>query len=313
MTAVLLIIAWFIGLWLAAQVNVLVTIWLLIGSACLMAAGLAGRYPRWRLVLACACLLAWGAARYTTAIPVIDASHIAYYNNSRDITLTGLVVDEPDVRDRFINLRVAVDTAVFSDGTTLPVTGQILVTTFRFPEVPYGTVVALNGRLETPPENEEFSYKNYLARQGVHSLMALPSLTVLAENQGNPLYQAIFSLKSRAQNTITRLIPDPQASLLRGILLGNDNGLSPELANDFRTTGMTHIIAISGEIATTLLPQSGSGLCLTFGKFDHQDTSMIISKVQTITWSHYACSAFSLAYANSTGTRRPFAPMGRNG
>jgi competence protein ComEC len=34
--------------------------------------------------------------------------------------------------------------------------------------------------------------------------------------------------------------------LLTGILLGNDNGIPPELAEDFRTTGMTHIIAISG-------------------------------------------------------------------
>jgi competence protein ComEC len=35
-------------------------------------------------------------------------------------------------------------------------------------------------------------------------------------------------------------------SLVEGILLGNDSGLSPEVTNAFRATSTTHIIAISG-------------------------------------------------------------------
>jgi competence protein ComEC len=69
---------------------------------------------------------------------------------------------------------------------------------------------------------------------------------VVDENAGNPLYHAIFTFKSQAQATIAQLIPEPQAALLTGILLGNDNGLPPDLNEAFRITGMTHIIAISG-------------------------------------------------------------------
>ncbi|MCA9974705.1 MAG: ComEC/Rec2 family competence protein, partial [Anaerolineales bacterium] len=71
-------------------------------------------------------------------------------------------------------------------------------------------------------------------------------LIVLTENQGHPLKQAIFAFKARAQASINRLIPEPQAALLSGILLGNDNGLATVLNDAFRNTGMTHIIAISG-------------------------------------------------------------------
>ena len=39
---------------------------------------------------------------------------------------------------------------------------------------------------------------------------------------------------------------EPAGSLLTGILIGDDNGLPQDLADDFRVTGMTHIIAISG-------------------------------------------------------------------
>ena len=246
MTVVYLTVSWLIGLWLASVWQNDLFTWLLAGGICLITAVFSRRYPRVSLVLACACALAWGGWRYETAVPTINETHIAHYNGTRNITLTGLVTDEPDIRDRYINLRLTVNQATLSDGTTIPVTGEVLVTTFRFPIIEYGTEIQIKGQLEIPPEGENFNYKAYLARQGVHSLMALPDLTVLAEKQGNPIYHTIFAFKNRAQATITQLIPNPQAALLTGILLGNDNGIPPELAEDFRTTGMTHIIAISG-------------------------------------------------------------------
>jgi competence protein ComEC len=150
------------------------------------------------------------------------------------------------VRDRFVKLRVEVDSIQVSGGAQLPMQGVVQVQTYRFPVINYGSQLRVTGILEAPPEGETFSYRTYLARQGIHSLMSLPNVAVLAENVGNPLYQAIFTFKGRAQATIAQLIPEPQAALLTGILLGNDNGLPPELEEAFRTTGMTHIIAISG-------------------------------------------------------------------
>jgi competence protein ComEC len=102
--------------------------------------------------------------------------------------------------------------------------------------------------------------------------MSWPALTVLAENQGSWLYRMIFSFKAQAQMTIQQLLPDPQAALLTGILLGNDQGLSPELAGQFRTTGMTHIIAISGFNIAILV-----GTVVSIGRpiFGHRRASVI--------------------------------------
>lgn len=171
-----------------------------------------------------------------------------YYNDSSDVTITGLIVDEPDVRDRFTDVRVAAEEIVLRDGTAVPVSGIVQMRTFRYPELAYGMRLTANGRLETPPENSDFSYKDYLARQNVYSLMSLPFVVVLAEGEGSPVYHVIFAIKHHAQATIERLIPAPQSALLTGILLGNDNGMPQQLAEDFRTTGMTHIIAISGQM-----------------------------------------------------------------
>jgi competence protein ComEC len=246
MLIVYLGIAWFFGLWLASVVTLNGAVWVVVAGVGLVTAVSLRKHRSISWGAACVLVLALAAIRYGTAVPTIDQNHIAYYNGTRNVTITGLVVDEPDVRDRFVNLRVEVDSIQVSGGAQLPMQGVVQVQTYRFPVINYGSQLRVTGILETPPEGETFSYRTYLARQGIHSLMSLPNITVLAENEGNPLYQAIFAFKSRAQATIAQLIPEPQAALLTGILLGNDNGMPPELEEAFRTTGMTHIIAISG-------------------------------------------------------------------
>ncbi|MCP5099772.1 MAG: ComEC/Rec2 family competence protein, partial [Chloroflexi bacterium] len=253
-------ISWFIGLWVASQTAVSLTTWLISSGACLMAAILLRRWRQGAVLLACLGVIALGAARYDTAVPTIDENHIAFYHDDTDVQLTGLVIDEPDIRDRYINLRVAAEQLELADGTTIPVAGTLLVRAFRFPDTDYGTRITAYGTIEAPPSDGEFNYADYLARQDIHSLMVFPQIEHVAEQQGHPLKYAIFAFKQRAHTTINRLVSEPNASLLAGILLGNDNGLPPELDDDFRTTGMTHIIAISGfNIAIIIIVLVGLG------------------------------------------------------
>lgn len=247
MFVVYLTVCWFIGIALAVLIPFPPSNAVPLAMAGLVGAALLRRWRQVAWLLAGLSLLCLGGARYTIALPVIDENNVAFYNDTgATVGLLGLVNKEPDVRDNYVNLRVAVSHIAFADGSSRPVTGDVLVQAARFPVIPYGTEVAVNGRLETPPEDEDFSYKDYLARQGIYSIMANAPVDVLAAEQGSPLLQAIYALKWQAQETINRLIPDPEASLLSGILLGNDNGIPPDLAEDFRITGMTHIIAISG-------------------------------------------------------------------
>lgn len=246
MIVVILGIAWLAGIWLASILEWSITTWLILGGIGFVSGLLLRRQPTFRLLLMAVAVGCLGAVRFVTAVPTIDANHIATYNNTGPITLTGLVVDEPAIFDKSINLRVDADSIHFPDGSSQAVTGTAMVRVGRFPLIPYGTRLQLTGELETPPDDGEFNYRAYLARQGVHSLMARPKLTILADGAGNPIYHAIYAIKARAQETITALLPNPHAALLSGILLGNDNGIPDKLAEDFRATGMTHIIAISG-------------------------------------------------------------------
>jgi ComEC/Rec2-related protein len=56
----------------------------------------------------------------------------------------------------------------------------------------------------------------------------------------------LYQFKEKALDNIYRMFPDPESSLMAGILFGVDTGLTQELQQAFKNTGTAHIIAISG-------------------------------------------------------------------
>ena len=187
-----------------------------------------------------------GAARYQFSVPHFDAFHIAFYNDREyDLLITGTLIEPPDYRDKYTNLRLKVSKVDTGD-SELSVYGLILVRVSNNQTFKYGDVLRLRGKLKTPPENEDFSYRDYLAAQDVHSYMTSAEVTVLPGQGGNPIVAALYAFKQRSLDNIYRMFPDPESSLLAGILLGVDTGLTDKLQQAFKNTGTAHIIAISG-------------------------------------------------------------------
>ncbi len=196
-----------------------------------------------------------GAWRLAIAVPDFDSSHISAHNDSfRIATLTGVVSDFPDIRDEYIGLRVESDSIRYSEFEDFQaITGDALVRADRLSSFSYGDRVEVLGILETPPEFQDFSYRDYLARQGIFSLIANASVDIVATGEGSPVLHLLFGFRQRALDTLYSIFPDPEASLLAGILLGIESGISSEVRDAFNETSTTHIIAISGFNITILV------------------------------------------------------------
>ena len=168
-------------------------------------------------VLALLALLALGAARYQGAQPGQPSpGRIAYYNDTKaDYLVEGVLSQPPDVRDGFINLRVSTERLrPVKTQTFIPVEGGLLARIVPGGDWHYGDRISLQGQLATPPEEEDFSYRDYLAHQGVYSYIGFARAKLLAPAQGNPLMSWIYTFRERGLNMVYRLYPDPEASLL---------------------------------------------------------------------------------------------------
>ena len=126
------------------------------------------------------------------------------------------------------------------------VKGKVLVRAPRYPTYMYGDELEVEGELETPPVFEDFSYRDHLARKGIHGMVAWPRITLLSRSGGSPVYRLLLAVKARIVASIARILPEPEASLLTGILLGVESGIPERVKEVFSTSGTMHVVAISG-------------------------------------------------------------------
>ncbi|KXK15514.1 MAG: DNA internalization-like competence protein ComEC/Rec2 [Chloroflexi bacterium OLB14] len=187
-----------------------------------------------------------GSAYYQFRQPNVDAFHIAFYNDRNyEVLITGYVAEAPDYRDTYTNLKIQTEFIDTGDGD-LPVSGLILVRVQPNEIYEYGQRLRLRGRLLTPPVNEDFSYKDYLARQYIYATISKTEVTRLPNNRGNFFLTQVYNFKNKLIQNTYQLFQDPEASLFAGILFGVDTGLPKDLQQAFKNTGTAHIIAISG-------------------------------------------------------------------
>ncbi len=241
-------LAWLSGIVIGNTHGPTASGWLLLAAGALVAVFLFRRYETHRWVFILIVVASLAAARMRAAQPVFDSGHLASYNDApQAVSLTGVVAAWPDVRDSYVGLRIEAERLRASrGGSELPVHGKVLVWAPRFGDWRYGDRVRVDGFLETPPVLEEFSYRDYLARQGVYSLIRRPKIRRLEAGAGSPALSLIFRLRRAALDTLHGLFPDPEASLLAGILLGVESGIPADVRGAFQATGTAHIIAISG-------------------------------------------------------------------
>jgi competence protein ComEC len=254
---VILTLGWIAGIWVAAQFNWPWWAWFSLALAAGAGLWALRRRPALRWPLLAALCLGLGGARYQASLPVFDADFIATYNGQGVAAIEGVVSAEPDVRDTYVNLQVDVDT-ILQPGFAAPrpVHGTVLVSAPRYSEerrlaagnaeFHYGDRLTATGLLFTPTETEEFSYKDYLARQGIYAQIRQAQVQFMAPHQGTWLREKLFDFKARARAVLGQIFAEPHASLLTGILLGDDSGMPAELRDAFSATGTSHIIAISG-------------------------------------------------------------------
>jgi competence protein ComEC len=194
----------------------------------------------------CSLALILGATRFLLAAPAFeDATFVGHYNDTGRITLEGVVQDYPDMRSTWTDLEVRAEWIETGSGR-FAVEGTILVQTSQFPGYHYGDRLRLTGMLRTPPEVEGSAYRANLASRNIHSVLGRASAERMGQGAGNPLRGVIYTVKERASDTIARLIRDPEAALLQGMLLGIEGGIPREVYADFNATGTSHIIVISG-------------------------------------------------------------------
>jgi len=251
---------------------------------------LAFRHRRGVILVSCLCLLALGggALHYQSALPPHDNTQISYYNDRGNVTLRGVVSLDPDVQDKTTRLKLAVE-SIEINGELKTVSGMVMLYVPRYPAYAYGDLLEVSGKLATPVNFADFDYQAYLAKQSVYSTMLYPEIKLDSGGHGLAFLDMIYGLRHSLANVLAQTLPEPQASLAQGIILGLRGNIPDDVNTDFARSGTTHVLAISGMNLTIL----AGLLSLVLGRLIGKRYYLYIWLTLALIWFYTAISGAS--------------------
>lgn len=212
---------------------------------------------------------------FHTHVP--SESTLDTYTSGGAATVTGIIDDIPDRRALFTQYVVRAQTLQFKNEAVIPVDDRTLVVDRGgWPEFEYGDVIAVEGAVEKPMTSESFAYDRYLAVSGIHSIVRAKHIEKISGGGGNPVRAFLYYLRTTTEAQINRLYPEPHAALLAGLLLGARRSLPQHLTDAFNTTGLSHIVAISGYNITMIIAVLGALFAFLPDRARHIVTLLII-------------------------------------
>ena len=169
----------------------------------------------------------------------IDVSNIETKVGEEE-NFTGIIVDEPDIRENNQKLTVKVHEK-----------SKILATTDFSQTFKYGDEINILGKLQKPEnfltdQGKEFDYINYLRKDRILYLISYPEIEIISRGNGNKIRSALFGVKEKFLEKINFAIATPESLLMGGLILGEKSSFSEDLRQNFIDTGTIHIVALSG-------------------------------------------------------------------
>ena len=260
MRLVALVAAWILGLLIGLELDVPISALAFFSLAALILAYLFRHRGFSPLPALLVLVVLMGLLR----VEVSEGQPLMASDNPKPVMVRGLIVDDPEISGRGVVLTVSVEEIdrgtgrEEADGKVLVLAqppGE-LVRTRDEPYFRYGDRLEFTGRLEEPPVLGDFDYGAYLAAQGIHSRMSFPEVSFVDGGGGNPARGFLYDLRRRVSRGIDRALPEPQASLAQALLLGLRGPLPEDVTQEFRSTGTSHLLAISGLHVGVLLTLS---------------------------------------------------------
>ncbi len=233
----------------------------------------------WRRKNLTACILcpiiffALGGLRFFSAdsLPPDDISKFA----GQQIFLTGTVREDPQKKilpNGLTQVRFVVDAeSVKLKGEEKKISGGLIVTFYpneTFPTARIGDKISAGGNLKLLTNYNNPGQIDGVTRMKANSITARMSAgkqgIFIEQVDGNlwtKFLRVVASIREHYRESMARGMSTEDAAAIFAMLFGGYAGLNPELVEDFATTGIIHILSVSGS-HMSMLAMATAWLCL---------------------------------------------------
>jgi len=225
---------------LAAANGARATVFAVLLAGLVMTAGAALVRTATLHVLVCGALLLTGWWWASVRLGAIDHSVLA-----PEIGQAGqfvLAVTGPGRRSEF-SLRIPAEARRFGERQLRE---PVLLSLPPARSPPQGALIEVTGEIQAPRGPEDgFDERTWLRRRGVHVVVRAHRWRAVGRRGG--LAGFADRLRARISRSMAPGLRGERRAVLAGVVLGEDEGLSEDLRDDFRASGLFHLLAVSGQ------------------------------------------------------------------
>jgi competence protein ComEC len=117
-----------------------------------------------------------------------------------------------------------------------------------------GAIVSVSGEFRQPHRRtgSAFDFPAYLRRRGLAGELELESVRASGRFRGGAR-GLLDRMRARAEAAVSAGLSPDEAALLRGMVLGEDESISAPVRQDWRRSGLAHLLAVSGQNVMLLM------------------------------------------------------------
>lgn len=165
-----------------------------------------------------------------------------FLNTGKQIELSGIVRTPPDVRENSVRAFVHSNK------------GDFLLILPHTENIQYGDEIFLQGKITFPRNFGDFNYRKYLRRWGAQTIIKNPEVfEIQSSGKGNRVVRMAQKFRSFLEANVRRSLPEPHATIAVGVLLGVKSSLPEWTQNDFKNSGLQHLLVVSGSNVAIVL------------------------------------------------------------
>jgi competence protein ComEC len=183
--------------------------------------------------------------------PAFPPNHVIHFMDTHPWKITGVIVtsDAKDLSRQKCILRIEF---LEDKGEPFPVKGRIRLTVSGdAPNLSTGDRIVFSARIKSIRNFNNpggFDYQRYMAFKNVWGSAYVPAhqLTLIEKNVDKGAGVIISDARHRMSDLIDQVEDKEQQGVLKALIVGDRNAISPELRTSFNRVGAGHLLAISG-------------------------------------------------------------------
>ena len=200
-------------------------------------------------ILVVAALVPAGALVGSARLAAIDDSRLLR-EAGRHVELVGYVIRREPVSHGVRRVRVEATAYRSGAGSPWMALEERVQVRSRGPalaRVSIGEEVWASGSLARPRRGRgSFDYAAYLRRAGVRTVLHADRVRSTGRRRDG-LAGLLDEVRGRAERGVSAGLPPPMGALARGMVLGRRRGHPAAMSDDFKDSGLAHVLAVSGQ------------------------------------------------------------------